>query len=184
MGFRGRGKILKAKREEAERRFARQKRKNLLAEPGSYEYIIVLDNLKSTFNIGKIFRSADAFGANKINIIGTDFFDPSPAKGSFKWVPASFFADFDTCYQALSAGGYSMFIMEPTKGTQLYDCNLPVKSAFIFGHEEFGISFNKEDYENIRTLNIPQFGKVDSLNVSIAASIVMYEYIHQHARNY
>ena len=52
---------------------------------------------------------------------------------------------------------------------------LPAKSAFIFGNEEFGHSFNKDDYYAIKSLKIDQFGRVESLNVSIAASIVMYE---------
>ena len=60
--------------------------------------------------------------------------------------------------------------------------NLPEKSAFIFGHEEFGISFNKHDYKDIGALQIPQCGRSQSLNVSVAASIVMYEYIRQHGQ--
>jgi tRNA G18 (ribose-2'-O)-methylase SpoU len=73
-----------------------------------------------------------------------------------------------------------MFTLEPEDGRSLMDVSLPEKSAFIFGHEEFGISFDKNDYEDIGTIQIPQFGRSQSLNVSIAASIVMYEYIRQH----
>jgi tRNA(Leu) C34 or U34 (ribose-2'-O)-methylase TrmL len=47
---------------------------------------------------------------------------------------------------------------------------------------EFGIRFKREQFSAIKTLSIPQFGKVQSLNVSIAASIVMYEYVKQHCR--
>ena len=56
-----------------------------------------------------------------------------------------------------------------------------IGSAFIFGNEGFGFSFCKKEFRKIKALRIPQFGKVESLNVSIAASIVMYEYIRQHA---
>jgi len=56
---------------------------------------------------------------------------------------------------------------------------LPAKSAFILGNEGLGISFNPENYPEIASLAIPQFGSMESLNVSIAASIVMYEYIRQ-----
>ncbi len=49
------------------------------------------------------------------------------------------------------------------------------------GHEEHGISFDRTLYE-IQCLSIPQFGQTESLNVSIAASIVMYEYSRQHAK--
>ena len=44
------------------------------AKPGCFEFIPVVDNLKTTFNIGKIFRSANAFGAKEIHLIGTEFF--------------------------------------------------------------------------------------------------------------
>jgi tRNA G18 (ribose-2'-O)-methylase SpoU len=72
-----------------------------------------------------------------------------------------------------------MHVLEPGKETSITRCNLPEQSAFILGHEEMGISFNKADYPGIRSLSIPQFGTTQSLNVSIAASIVMYEYIRQ-----
>ena len=163
------------------KRFQRHKRKNLLATAGIYPYVIVLDNLKPTFNIGKIFRSAEAFGARELHLIGTDFFDPSPAMGAFKWVPARFHETFDTCYQELAKRAYRMFVLEPGDGLPLIDIRLPEKSAFIFGHEEHGISFDKNDYKEIEVLQIPQYGKSQSLNVSVAASIVMYEYIRQNA---
>ena len=64
---------------------------------------------------------------------------------------------------------------EPLPGAEL-----PAKSAFVMGHEEHGLSFDRADYPDIRALTIPQFGPVQSLNVSVAASIVMYEYIRLH----
>ena len=72
--------------------------------------------------------------------------------------------------------------MEPAQGSPLPATPLPGKSAFIFGHEEFGISFEKNDYKGIEVLQIPQYGMSQSLNVSVAASIVMYEYIRQNGK--
>ncbi len=162
------------------KRFERHKRKNMLATPGVHPFIVVLDGLKPNFNIGKIFRSAEAFGAHEVHLIGTDFFDPAPAVGAFKWVPARFHDIFESCHRDLSERGYRMFTLEPEDGSSLSGTPLPEKSAFIFGHEEFGLSFDKNDYEGIEALQIPQFGRSQSLNVSVAASIVMYEYIRQH----
>jgi len=62
------------------------------------------------------------------------------------------------------------------------ETNLPEKSAFIFGHEEYGISFEPDLYPEIRRLTIPQYGRSQSLNVSVAASIILYEYTRQHGR--
>jgi len=175
----------KKKRQEArkwaERQYIKHRRHNMVyAEPGVHDFVIVLDNLKPSFNIGKIFRSGDAFGARAVHLIGTDYFDVKSAKGSFKWLPAHFHATFDECYEQLIAEGYTLFVLEPDAPQPLHKMELPQKSAFVFGHEEHGISFDKNSYQGIETIKVPQVGRVESLNVSIAASIVMYEYLRQH----
>lgn len=151
------------------------------AEPGVHDFVIVLDNLKPSFNIGKIFRSGDAFGARAIHLIGTEYFDVKSAKGSFKWLPAHFHVTFDACHKMLMAEGYTFFILEPDAPNPLHKIALPPKSAFVFGHEEHGISFDITAYRDIKSIKVPQVGRVESLNVSVAASIVMYEYLRQHA---
>lgn len=170
-------------KEQILRRYEKQLRRNVFAEPGVHDFVIVLDNLKRSFNIGKIFRSADAMGAAAVHLIGTDYFDPGPAKGSLKWVPAFFHKDFSACHEKLQATEHAIFLLSPENGLPAHEISFPRRSAFVFGHEEFGVSFNKEDFPGIRELSIPQFGKVQSLNVSIAASIVMYEYVRQHNNN-
>ncbi len=173
----------KEARKWAERQYIKHRRHNMVhAEPGVHDFVIVLDNLKPSFNIGKIFRSGDAFGANSIHLVGTEYFEVKPAKGSFKWLPAIFHSTFLECYKALTNEGYTLFVLEPEAEHSLHKAYLPTKSAFIFGHEEYGISFNRSDYENIRSLQIPQVGRVQSLNVSVAASVVMYEYLRQHEK--
>jgi tRNA G18 (ribose-2'-O)-methylase SpoU len=184
MGLREIRRHLQKERQSAIRRFRKQKRLNLMASSGRHDFIVVLDHLKPAFNIGKIFRSADAFGAAEVHLVATNFFDPAPAKGSFKWVPAKFHADFKSCYEYLIGRHYTLFMMETANGDMLSQIKLPPKSAFIFGNEEFGHSFNKDDYNRIKSLKIPQFGRVESLNVSIAASIVMYEYIRQNGSGF
>jgi len=183
MGLRKLRRKWQDQRNRAIKNYHKQKQKNLLASSGNHESIIVLDHLKPNYNIGKIFRSGDAFGVYEIHLIGIDFFNPAPAMGSFKWVPAIFHKEFDSCYNELTDRGYDLFVAEPDKGENLFNINFSKKSAFIFGHEEFGISFNKDDYINIKSLTIPQFGKVQSLNVSVAASIVLYEYTKQNYEN-
>ncbi len=175
--------MMKSEREMAKRRFRRQKNKNLLAEPGCHECIIVLDHLKPTFNIGKIFRSAEVFGVKKIHLVGLDFFDPAPGMGAFKWVPAIFYNTFLSSYSELVKKGYTPYILEPGKGKPITKACLPKKSAFIFGHEEFGISFEPDLFPEVQRLTIPQFGRSQSLNVSVAASVILYEYIRQHGES-
>jgi len=161
------------------RRYEKNRRRNLLAEPGVHKFIMVLDSLKAGFNVPKIFRSAEAFGAHEIHLINIGPFDPAPAKGAFRQVPAKFFSGFEESYQDLSARGYTLYAFTPNISQPLQEEIFPEKSAFVFGHEEIGLSFDPTDYPAIQRLHIPQFGRVESLNVSIAASVAMYEYVRQ-----
>lgn len=161
-------------------RYQKQRQRNVLAQPGEHQFVLILDQLKPGFNVPKIFRSAEAFGAAAVHLINIGPFDPAPAKGSFRKVPAAFHETFAPCYQELKEAGYRFFMLSPDAETSLCRCELPEKSAFILGHEEFGFSFELTDYPEIEAVNIPQFGSVQSLNVSIASSIVMYEYVRQH----
>lgn len=163
------------------KRFVTQRRKNNLAEPGVNEFVVVLDNLKPRYNIGKIFRSADAFGAHAVHLVGTEFFDPAPAMGSFKWVPAKFYNTFESSFHQLQDKGYTIYRLDPAADQLLPRIQFPEQSAFVFGHEEYGFSFDVAQYPSIQSICIPQFGRVQSLNVSVAASMTMYEYVRQHA---
>ena len=172
-----------SKRPDLETCFERARRRNLVnARPGVHDCILVLDGLKPDFNIGKIFRSADAFAAREIHLIGIRAFDPKPAKGSVRWVPFQVHDDFPSCYHTLTQAGYSFTVLEPGGSSLLGSCALAKKTAFVLGHEQFGISFDWTAYPDIAGLSIPQWGHVQSLNVSIAASIVLYEYTRQHGR--
>ena len=171
------------KREEryrqAMKRYKKDRQRNVLAKQGEHEFILVLDHLYAGFNVPKIFRTAEAFGACEIHLINIGEFDPAPAKGAFRKVPAKFHDNVADCFAELLKRGYTLFTLEAEKGKTLYEAKLPVKSAFILGNEDEGISFDYTKYPEIECLSIPHFGATESLNVSIAASIVMYEYISQ-----
>ena len=170
---------------QAKQRYDKQRQRNVAAVPGVHEFVVVLDNLKGGFNVPKIFRSAEAFGAHSVHLVNVDWFDPAPAKGSFRKVPAQFHEEFSTCYAKLVEQGYTLYMLAAeSEGDEVssisYDVALPAKSAFILGHEAYGHSFDRADFSAVKKLSVPHFGSVESLNVSIAASIVMYEYVRQH----
>ena len=175
------------KREEryrtAMRRYKKDRQRNVLAEPGKHQFILILDHLQAGFNVPKIFRSAEAFGAHEIHLVNVEAFDPAPAKGAFRKVPAKFYNSIEQCFHELKERDYSLFTLEADKGQTLYESKLPEKSAFILGNEDRGISFDTSSYPQIECLSIPHFGVTESLNVSVAASIVMYEYISQFSDN-
>lgn len=161
-------------------RYRKDLQRNRLASPGPHDFIIVLDQLKAGYNVPKIFRSCEIFGASEIHLVNIQPFDPAPAKGALRKVPARFFQHFSESYLDLSQRGYTLFCLRSDCETQLHQANLPRRSAFILGNEGLGVSFELADYPDIGCLSIQQFGTTESLNVSIAASIVMYEYARQH----
>ncbi len=165
------------------KRYEKERLRNRLATPGPHDFVLVLDHLKASFNIPKIFRSAEAFGAHAIHLIGSEPFDPAPAKGTFRKVPARFHDHFRDSHAELRAAGYTLFRLEAGCDNRLDECELPRRSAFILGNEGLGITFDPANYPDVQCLSIPLFGQTESLNVSIAASIVMYEYARQWARH-
>lgn len=164
--------------------FERQRLLNqMMAKPGPFPYAIILDHLKIDFNIGKIIRSAEAFGAAAVDVVGTTYFDPLPAKGCMKRVPWTMRKNFQESYQHFDNLGYTFYAFDSDAPLGLHETQFPDKSAFILGHEGFGFTFKKEDYPKINWIRIPQFGMVESLNVSVAASIVMYEFTRSRGFN-
>ena len=167
-------------RDQAMLRYTKQRQRNLLAKPGPHPFVLVLDHMKAGFNVAKIFRSAEVFGAKEVHLINIGPFDPAPGKGGFKKVPARFFEEFAESYRELRAGGYTIFMLAAGAEASLVSTPLPEKSAFVLGHEEWGHSFTPAEFPDVQAISIPQYGEIESLNVAIAASVSMYEYIRQH----
>jgi tRNA G18 (ribose-2'-O)-methylase SpoU len=168
-----------ARRKQIEQRYHKNRQRNVLAHPGQYSFALVLDNLKAGYNVPKIFRSVQAFSGAAVHLVNIGVFDPAASKGAFRKVPARFHDRFEQAYRALSDAGYTLYALTADGEEKLPDTRLAEKSAFVIGNEEFGLSFDPADYPGIHTLAIPLPGEMDSLNASVAASIVMYEYVRQ-----
>jgi tRNA G18 (ribose-2'-O)-methylase SpoU len=153
--------VSRTKNEKIQRRFLQEKYLNAIrSQPGPLGLRLVLDHLKPDFNVGKIFRSADAFGVREVLLVAVPWFDPGPAVGSFKHVKARFFDSN----------------LEPEAGTLLPGAELPQDCALVLGNEGVGQSFSRAAFPDVGALRIPQFGRAQSLNVSVAAALGMYEY--------
>jgi len=149
------------------------------AKEGIHHLVLILDHLKSGFNIAKIIRTAEAFSLREVHIIGTKFFDPYPAKGAIKRVKLHFFDSLNESIDKLWAEGYEVFLMDMEADKYIHEKKLPKNTAFIFGNEEIGPILNDVDTSKLSKTKIQQFGLTESLNVSIAASIASYEYVTQ-----
>ena len=149
------------------------------AKPGVFELVLILDHLKSGFNIAKIFRTAEIFSIRKIYIVGTREFNPYPAKGAIRRVPFKFVDFLSEAINELIEDGYGIYNFDATGELELHQTKFSNKTAFIFGNEEIGSSVPAAYKEKVRSLKIKQFGISQSLNVSIASSIACYEYVRQ-----
>ncbi len=166
----------------SKRRYDRQRSMNIaFAKEGEHPLILVLDHLKPDYNVGKLFRTAEAMQIQSICVVGMDWFDVSPAKGCFKHLKAHFFEDWPSCYDYLKNTGHSIFCLDVRGAKQLHEVSFPKKSALVLGHEENGPSFDPIEYDDVTALKIQQYGRVESLNVAIAGALGIYEYMRQNA---
>jgi tRNA G18 (ribose-2'-O)-methylase SpoU len=169
--------LSRTKHEKIERIFLQEKYLNSIrAQPGPTQLRLVLDHLKPDFNVGKIYRSADAFGVREILLVGIRWFDPRTAVGSFKHVPTRWFDSFAAAHEYLRAEDVAVFNLEPEAEQALPGAPLPEHCALVLGNEGVGQSFKRADFPGVGALRIPQWGRAQSLNVSVAAALGMYEY--------
>lgn len=146
--------------------------------------IFILDNLRSAFNVGSIFRLGDAVGCEKIFLCG---YTPTPENeqvtktslGSQKSISFEAFKDLPTALQAARALNYQIVALETAQNsTGLYEGPLPERCALVVGNERFGLDYPSLPLcDQVRT--IPQFGIKNSLNVAVALGIAAYEWQRQ-----
>ncbi len=145
--------------------------------------IVILDNVRSLNNIGAIFRTSDAFLAEKIMLCGITATPPSPeihktALGAEMSVEWQYFSDTIECVKYLKKEGYTICALEQVKGSielQQYKPQVEGKYAIIAGHEVHGVDAKVVDACDV-CLEIPQYGTKHSLNVSVSTGIALWHF--------
>ena len=142
---------------------------------------ILLDNVRSTLNVGSIFRTSDAFLIEKIILCGITATPPNKgirkaALGATNSVEWEYERNTIDALKKLKQNGYHIIGVEQTDRSSKLDhftlANKPI--AIIIGNEVNGVSENAiESCDEV--LEIPQFGTKHSLNVSVATGIVIWE---------
>lgn len=146
--------------------------------------IVILDNIRSLNNIGSFFRTGDAFRIEGIYLCGITATPPhreihKTALGATESVDWKY---FDTTVEAISylkQNKYFIVAIEQTDdSTSLLEYNFLKlkKTALIFGNEIKGISSETLPYID-ECIEIPQYGTKHSLNVSVSAGIVLWQFI-------
>lgn len=147
--------------------------------------IVVLDDVRSLYNVGSVFRSCDAFRVEAVYLCGITATPPNAeihktALGGEDSVDWKYFATADEAVKALHEDGVFVYSIEQVEGsTKLQDLQLePRRYAVVFGNEVKGVHQSVVDASD-GCLEIPQFGTKHSLNVSVTAGIVVWEFAKQ-----
>ena len=144
---------------------------------------VVMENIHDPHNVSAIFRTCDAVGIPKVNLIYNYESFPRIGKKSsasaFKWVDKERFNSVDECYMDLRKNNFKIFASSLSdKSKNLYDLDLTQKIAIVVGNEHRGVS-NEAAKLADEIFLIPQFGMVQSLNVSVATATIVYEALRQ-----
>ena len=143
------------------------------------EVVVVLPDIRSTFNTGSFFRTADAAGVSKIILTGITATPPHPhlvkvSLGAEQVVPWEHIEDTAVAIQQLKAQGFQIVAVELTSDSQDFrQVQYTDKVAVIFGNENSGVSPGIQELADL-TVSIPMRGHKESLNVSVAGGIVVY----------
>lgn len=144
--------------------------------------VVVLDNVRSMNNIGSVFRTSDAFRVEKICLCGITACPPhrdihKTALGAEESVSWEYFDETSECIESLKRQGYRVYAVEQVDESVMLDefeTQSGTPTAIVFGNEVEGV-----DEEVIPLcdgcIEIPQFGTKHSLNISIAAGILIWE---------
>ena len=147
---------------------------------------IILDNVLDTYNVGAIFRLADAVAAEKVILCGATETPPhtrikKASINTTEWVTWQYFADAKTAISNLKSQISNLKVVaieQSSKSVQYdkYDYQFPI--ALVVGHESYGVS--KEVLEKADAIvELPMFGVNKSLNVMISLSIVLYKMVEK-----
>ncbi|WP_041584379.1 RNA methyltransferase [Phocaeicola salanitronis] len=145
--------------------------------------VVVLDDVRSLHNIGAVFRTSDAFLVDCIYLCGITATPPHPemhktALGAEYTVDWKYFQHTEDAVNELRTMGYTLFAIEQCEGSILLDklvLEPDKKYAVVLGNEVKGV---KQEVVNLcdGCIEIPQFGTKHSLNVSVTAGIVIWEF--------
>ena len=143
--------------------------------------VVVLDHVRSLYNVGSVFRSSDAFRIEGVFLCGITARPPHPeihktALGAEESVPWKYFERTEDAVSLLKEEGYTVLAVEQCEGStmlQNFQRQPDKKYAIVLGNEVKGVQQQIVDSCD-GCLEIPQFGTKHSLNVSVAAGIVLW----------
>lgn len=149
-----------------------------------FPVIAVLENIRSAYNVGSVFRTADAFLIQAVYMVGYTAFPPhkeirKTALGAEETVEWKHFRTMEEALQELRKQGYTVWAAEQTSESQLlqeFAEEINTGMAVVFGNEVSGVESSTLALCD-GSIEIPQLGMKHSLNIATAAGVVLWELI-------
>ena len=145
-------------------------------------FIILLDGIEDPHNLGSIIRTAHQAGAHGVIIrenraVGLTATVAKTSAGALNYLKVSKVTNIVKTMERLKKEGL-WFVCADMDGTRMYDLSLKGPIGVVIGAEGNGVSrLVREESECVAS--VPMFGKIDSLNASVAAAVLMYEIVRQ-----
>ncbi len=148
---------------------------------------VILENVYDLHNLGAVLRSCDSIGINELFILQTEEdlkqknlkLGKRTSSGARRWVDVHYYTDAAACFEHVKQNYeqvYSTMLTESSKS--LYELDLTGSIAFLFGNERIGLTPETAAFSDGNFI-IPQVGMVESLNISVACAVALYEAFRQ-----
>lgn len=144
---------------------------------------VVMENIHDAHNVSAILRSCDAVGVLQVELLYTTEKFPRIGRKSSssanKWLDRRRHSSIAGCYGTLRREGFRIFATHLGAGSvSLHELDLTRPAALVLGNEHRGVS-DEAAAEADGTFRIPMMGMIQSLNVSVAAAVCLYEALRQ-----
>lgn len=144
---------------------------------------LVMENIHDPHNVSAMLRSADAVGIHQVNLVYTTQKFPrigsKSSSSANKWIERRKFASISECYAQLRAEGFRILATRlDDSAQQLYEVDFTTPTAIVFGNEHTGVTDEAALLADA-TVYIPMMGMIQSLNVSVACAVTIYEALRQ-----
>ncbi len=145
---------------------------------------VVMDNVNKAYNLSAIIRSCDSVGIGEIHAVSyrkTIYTEQDAAAGASKWIKLKLYQDIDTVYRKLSESGMQLLVATNKQGcVDFREIDYTRPTALVVGAEWDGISAEAVAGAD-HAIAIPMHGMVESLNVSVATAVILFEAERQRA---
>lgn len=162
----------------------RQRRFDAVLRKRQPDLTVVLENVHDPHNVAAVLRSCDAVGVLHVHLVYTiesppPVFARQTSASAAKWIDWTMHESIPACYEALRSQGLHVVATAWSESSEdLYEIDLTNPTALVFGNEMRGVSEEATQLAD-RLLVIPMVGMVQSLNISVACAVTLYEAFRQ-----